>query len=318
MITIQSFEIPIEIRALKTASIYIIENDDKKILVDTGMRPTTEGYLKSFGVNIDEIDLIVLTHLHIDHIGGAGSLSKYYGIPVGMGKRDIALIEKLKTDPTGYENAFLEYFKENGVPDVMINAAKDHSPILSEHKYYESLEITEQLTESYRLSGSDKLSIIEVPGHSPGSVCIYIKELNALFSGDHILQRITPNISFYIDEENMLAPYLRSLEKTRRLGVEMIYPGHGEEFRDKDDRMLQLITHHYERISEVKGIVTEWMSAYEVARKMKWSKDRKMDTMNMMERNFAMGEALSHLMYLYDNGDIDRKSSNGITKFKQI
>lgn len=317
MITVQSYEIPIEIRALKTASVYVI-NDEKKILVDTGMRPTTEEELRKSGVNLEEIDLIVLTHLHIDHIGGAGAISSNYGIPVGMGKRDIALIERLKNDPKGYEERFLEYFRENGVPEVMINAARDHSPILREHKYYESLEVTEQLNESYPLSRSGNLSILEVPGHSPGSVCIYVHDQKVLFSGDHILQRITPNISFYLEEENMLAPYLRSLQKTRDLGIEMIYPGHGEAFRNSEDRMGQLIGHHFERISEVKEIVTEWLSAYDVARRMKWSKGRKMDTMNMMERNFAMGEALSHLMYLYDNGDIDMKTGNGITKFRKL
>ncbi len=80
MNSIDKITVPIEIRALKTANIYHVYGDANYI-VDTGMSENSYKELKN-AVNLDQIDFCIITHLHIDHIGGALYLTKNHGIPV--------------------------------------------------------------------------------------------------------------------------------------------------------------------------------------------------------------------------------------------
>lgn len=318
MLEIESFEVPIEIRALKTASVYIIRNEETTILVDTGMRPGTEQYLKSGGIDPSEIDLIILTHLHIDHIGGASDLQSKYGIPVGMGKADIDKVDFIRDNPAEYERDMVEYMEENGLPEIKGNAIRDHNPVIREHKYYSSLKVDHALDSKFTLSNDRDISIFDVPGHSPGSISIIVKSKNALFSGDHILKQITPNISFYDREMDMLQYYMTSLEYTKQLNLDYAYPGHGAKFSNLNGRIDSLLNHHKQRLLEVESLIGEWKSAYEVAKSMRWSRDRPLDSMNYMEQNFAIGEAIAHLRNLYYSGRADQRVRDNVIEFVAV
>ena len=80
MNSIEKITVPIEIRALKTANIYHISGDYNYI-VDTGMSENGYSQIKN-AIDLSKIDMCIITHLHIDHIGGALYLEKYNKIPI--------------------------------------------------------------------------------------------------------------------------------------------------------------------------------------------------------------------------------------------
>jgi glyoxylase-like metal-dependent hydrolase (beta-lactamase superfamily II) len=142
------------------------------------------------------------------------------------------------------------------------------------------------------------LTAIWTPGHSPGHLCFYLPDHRLMLSGDHVLPRITPNISFHPQAgTNPLADFLNSLEKVAAHDVEEVLPAHEHRFVDLPGRVAELKAHHQARFDEViaairEGVTTTWG----LAGCMTWS--RPWDQIQGFMRRAAVGETLAHLHYL--------------------
>ncbi len=312
MENVKKIVVPIDIRALKTANVYEIE--DSHILVDSGMSGSAIAEIERGGVDLDSIKLLVLTHLHIDHVGGAKALNKKHGIPVAMGKRDARVVMSMNEDPDGYWNRILSFMLSNGMPGQLIEQIKEMFLDPRRVDVFSGLNIDRVLTESELDSN---VSIVENPGHTMGSISLLLRDRNVMFVGDHIISKITPNISSYTFDSDVLGNYMASLDKIRDMKPRLIFPGHRDEIHDVSKRIDEIKAHHYSRLKEVEQIcLNEWKNAYEIAGMMRWSNNRSMGTMNVMETNFAVGEAISHLVHLHCLGRMDMRDSGGITQWR--
>ena len=197
----------------------------------------------------------------------------------------------------------------NGTPHAIIDDMVKHHSVLDHLDTYIRIEFDIELEGGEEISSGIK--VMHNPGHSPGSSSLYVPESSSIFTGDHILPGITPNISFYDSSTDMLGLYLNSLRETRSLNAKFVYPGHRDPFENANTRIDQIMGHHERRINEIAGIARNWKSAYEIAESMKWSRDRTINTMNLMELNFAIGEAISHLMHMEAEGLVERKIKDG-------
>lgn len=305
---INAIKVPIEIRALKTANVYFIDNNDK-FLFDTGMSKNSYDYIKS-NMDINNIDYIIISHLHIDHIGGAMYFNKINNIPVYISKNDYNYIKEIVDDPDLYFNSYINLLKTNGVQDSIINEILKMHPLIHFIDYYKELNI------NILDFTPDNFDVIDVPGHSPGSIALYNNSEKIFFSGDHILNKITPNISVYSNDKDYLNLYINSLEKIKNLDVKTVYPGHGDIFYNYNERIDEILNHHKNRINLMLKTLNSWKSAYEVASEIQWSKGRKMETMNSMEKNFAIMETIAHLIYMHNNNLIKISYGNNINKYK--
>ncbi len=306
-------EVPIAIRALKTANIYEIRNGTH-ILVDTGMSPASVEFLLSRGVDLAQIDLVVLTHLHVDHIGGAQAIRDRFGIPIAIGSNDAARIQRIQADRDEFGRFLAAELGANGTPHDILSSIVDRHSVLDNMSLYHNIEIDRELNGGEKIG--DGIEILSNPGHSPGSISIHVKEMGYLFTGDHLLPGITPNISFYDEDSDMLGLYIDSLKETLRIDATMVFPGHRDPFIEGNRRINEILEHHRERLNEVLSVATGWSTAFEVASRIRWSKGRTLDSMNLMEKNFAIGEAISHLRHLDAIGAVDRKESGGVLKYK--
>jgi len=120
-------------------------------------------------------------------------------------------------------------------------------------------------------STNNQLSLLLTPGHTPGHLCVYDENEKVLFSGDHLLWNITPNVSYYDGNSDPLREYIESLRKVRELNVELVLPAHRDTYFEHRKRIEELTEHHKERLNKIVDILRKKsLTAYEIARGVKW------------------------------------------------
>ena len=283
---------------LRFVSVYLIEGNDGWTLVDAGYdyppaRVAWESGAAAVGCDLGrDVDRIVVTHFHPDHIGAARWLQEKTGAPVCMMEREIPFARKLwGSSETG---KFEVYLVRNGMDR---NMAEETAAVI---RY--ALPLPEEMIPirpSEKLAvGEGSVRILHVPGHADNQIVLHDEARGILFAADHLLLGITPNIGLWPESQpHPLARYLESLENTRGLGANLILPGHGPVFHDLDGRIGELISHHEERLETMRRAVSDRpKTAYEVSRIVF------RDTLTEHQRCFALAETVAHLDHLVLEG----------------
>lgn len=295
--------VPLPNNPLKNLNCYVICSQGESLIIDTGFnRPECQealmAGLEELGIDLNQPRLF-LTHLHGDHTG----LAEYFtdkGMTAYMHRIDYDYLRNNLSGPNWQRME--QRFREEGFPAEELkkqlsgNQARMYSP---KHLFPAvTVEDGTLLT-----VGDVTLRCIHTPGHTPGHVCLYIENEKLLFSGDHVLFDITPNISIWNDVPASLADYMDSLKKINALEVAHTFPGHREFAGNFHDRINVLIHHHYERLQEILTAVAAHpeCSAYETAGRITWSaRGRAWEDFSPNQKWFAMGETLAHLKWLLD------------------
>jgi len=188
---------------------YIVTDNDKAILIDTGRKKYREKILEK--CREFHVSLIVLTHGHLDHCQNAAYLASALHIPIAMNKKDMNLIP---------DNKKQSLFAKTFLGKIVLSAS------LSSFEK-DSLEVFEP---TIYLKNGDDLSdygvnakVVELPGHTKGSIGVEIGD--NLFVGDALMNMFYPTVSMlYAEEQEMLS----SAEYISELGAKTIYFGHGK------------------------------------------------------------------------------------------
>jgi glyoxylase-like metal-dependent hydrolase (beta-lactamase superfamily II) len=139
-------------------------------------------------------------------------------------------------------------------------------------------------------------------------VCFFDSVRNVVLTGDHILPRITPNISPSPHETaDLLGEYLGSLSALSGLRAEEVLPAHEYRFIGLAERVRGLREHHEVRLGEVMTALRAQpgSTTVNVAEALQWS--RPWEQMQGMQRRFAIGEAYAHLIHLERTGFVTNK-----------
>ena len=154
--------------------------------------------------------------------------------------------------------------------------------------------------------GDYHFQVILTPGHTPGNTMLWEAFEGIMFTGDNILFDITPNITFWDDMPDALGSYLDSLERSMTYPVRYAFPGH-RKTGDYHERIKTLITHHEFRIAEALKVVREYpgKDASWIAGQMRWRiRASTWEDFPIVQKRFAVGEAIAHLDYLGRRGKI--------------
>lgn len=144
------------------------------------------------------VGAILLTHGHFDHIMAAGPLAERFGAPVYIAPQDMEMLGDASI---------------NGYADLMGSARADWPPI-------EALPFPQRLS-----IGALTFEVLPTPGHSKGSVCLYMEEEGVLFSGDTLFRTGYGRLDLHGGNVNDM---IRSLKRLMQLPPETrVYPGHG-------------------------------------------------------------------------------------------
>jgi glyoxylase-like metal-dependent hydrolase (beta-lactamase superfamily II) len=307
-------EIPLPQNPLRAINSYVIRGDGRFLMIDTGMnRPeclqAMEAYIKEVGVDLNRTDFFI-THLHADHLGLVSELAQpsskvYFNHPDSEVINDAHHWEEMA-----------DIARLNGFPESDILTAISRHP---GKRYHARRPLPLTL-----LKEGDKIEIagysficIETPGHTRGHLCLYEPAKKIFFSGDHILETITPNIALWSEGDDPLKNYLQSLDKVSKYDVAHVLPGHRQLFSHHRRRIEELKKHHEIRNEEILSILKRGKrTAYKVASEMSWDIDcDRWEEFPLPQQWFAGGEALAHLQYLQGGGRVKRELQNGKALF---
>ncbi|MCI4646219.1 MAG: MBL fold metallo-hydrolase [Hyphomonadaceae bacterium] len=240
--------------SLKFINLWLIDDGESWTIVDTGMplEDTKQAWRNIFKAKLDgrPVTRIIITHMHPDHIGNAGWLSrKFPGAELWITRLEYITCRMLVAD-TGREapQAGIDFYTRAGWTEDQIQMYRDRFGGFGRG-------VSQMPDAFHRLEDGDTFEmageiwqVITGNGHSPEHACLYCPALNLFISGDQILPRISSNVSVFPTEPkgNPLADWISSCEKLRDILPEdvLILPAHNEPFVGAPKRLTHLIDGH--------------------------------------------------------------------------
>lgn len=258
--------------------------------------------LQAAGVAPDSVVGVVSTHLHPDHLGLVGYAASLGSGWIGYHPRDLAVLESYgRPDAQDIDRSWL---RDCGVPASMIDDV-----VLSEETLADMAALphpTILLEDGDRLpvAGLDVL-VVATPGHTPGHICLVDEGHRLVFSGDHVLPRITPNVGMTASgaHQHLLADYYRSLTKIAAWSDFEVCAAHEYRFAGLAARTADLAEHHRDRSNEIIEIAgASPQTVWEIAAATPWS--RPWESFDSLNLRAALGETAAHVENLVDSGEL--------------
>lgn len=294
--------------ALNHINLWLLEEEAGWTIVDCGIanEDTRAAWEVIFAHELRGLPIlrVIATHCHPDHIGLAEWLCTRWQVPFYITLGEYGFARMLAAGLPGTDGAaMINFFRSHGL-------AQDKLAQLEGRKnHYQTLVPTVpahfiRLEEATPLQiGQQTWRIITGSGHSPEHAALYCESLGVMISGDMVLPRISTNTSVFAvePEADAVGNFLQSLKKFLPLPADtLILPSHGKPFRGLHARIVQLTTHHAERLAEVLAVCDTAKSAADIVPIMFTR------ALDMHQMTFAMGEALAHLHRLWYEGKLLR------------
>jgi glyoxylase-like metal-dependent hydrolase (beta-lactamase superfamily II) len=308
-----SIPVPIPDNPLRYVLVYALELDGGGVaLVDAGWdtdqawKALSDG-LAAAGGTMGDVRAVMVTHIHPDHYGLAGRVRETSGAWIGLHPADAVMLESRYGDTDELLANMFHFLADSGVPEDKLPDLAFASMVMKSMVTMAEPDVLFGDGKQIELPGWS-LRTIWTPGHSPGHVCFYSDRHKLLISGDHVLPRITPNISVHTQQfPNPLGDFLESLLKVQNLGTEEVLPAHEYRFADLQGRIEEIIAHHADRLEEIEQVLTEHpgSTAWDITLKLHWS--RPWDEIEPFMQRQANGETLAHCVLLELHDRIHRE-----------
>jgi glyoxylase-like metal-dependent hydrolase (beta-lactamase superfamily II) len=307
--------------AVGRVNTYLIE-DDPLTLVDSGPNSgksldELEHQLAERGRSIDDIELIVLTHQHIDHIGLVEIIVGHSGADVAAIDKMVHFIEHFGEDAGKDDEFASQIMLRNGIPEDVVQALRSVSAAF--RSWGASARITRPLRDRARLEFRERtLEVMHRPGHSPSDTVFWDAERRILFAADHLIKHISSNplISRPLEQSagdgrpKALVTYIESLRKTRELPAEIVLPGHGEPITDHVSLIDERLDFHRRRAEKIYELIVEQpRSGYELAQAL-------FGNVAVTQAYLTLSEVLGHVDLLLDDGRVTESERDGVVYFE--
>ncbi|MCD6560813.1 MAG: MBL fold metallo-hydrolase [Deltaproteobacteria bacterium] len=205
---------------------YLLKGDYKNVLIDSG---ADENFIKlqesllTVGIKIRDIDVLINTHEHFDHIGA----NRYFQNHAMIAAHRFAAVKISAKD------IYVTMYKSGDL----------NEPVPRVHLWLEN---------RFRFDlGNFSLEVIHTPGHTSGSICLYELNHNILFTGDTLFAGGSLS---YIAESGSVGDYIYSISHLTTRKINEIYPGHGDISKKPEEDMEQAIKNAKALLNDEKGI----------------------------------------------------------------
>jgi glyoxylase-like metal-dependent hydrolase (beta-lactamase superfamily II) len=306
---------------------YLIE-DSPLTLIDSGPNSgkaldELEQALAARGHAIEDIELLVITHQHIDHFGLASILARRSGA-------EVAALAPLAPYLSDYREAaeLDDRFAErtmlrHGITADVVTALRAVSA--SFRAWGSAVEVTRPLHDGEELQLRDRsLRVHHRPGHSPSDTVFLddrseIGQHSLMLAADHLIKHISSNplISRPLDaapdfsgpRPKALVDYIASLRLTRAQDLSLVLPGHGEPISDHVALIDQRLRLHDRRAEKIHNLIAaEPRTAHQIAIEL-WG------NIAVMQAYLTLSEVLGHVDLLLADERVVEQEADGVVRF---
>lgn len=295
-----SIPVPCAHLAIRFTYGYVLDLAGGAIVIDPGW-DSADGWtalqsgLARAGLTEQDVAGIVTTHSHPDHIGMAARLASRSGAWLAVGAGSVEFAKRIKTGAAAGLDELLTWGTPPEIARALVTANQGMSQIAG------APVAAFQLRDGEPSPLDDAgLTVIATPGHCPGHICIVDPARDLLFSGDHILPRITPHtaepMAGLLDDP--VGAYLESLDAVLAVGDPEVCPAHEYRFRGLEPRVAGLRTHVEKRVGEVEAAIDAGRgdSVWELARHVSWT--RPWEQLSGLNLHLALTECASLSAYV--------------------
>jgi glyoxylase-like metal-dependent hydrolase (beta-lactamase superfamily II) len=297
-------------------------DDEPLTLVDTGPNSgksldELEQGLTALGHRVEDLQLIVITHQHMDHLGLAQILARRSGAEVAA--LDLlapwlgAFSASMEADDA-FGDAVMA---RHGVPQDLRLALRSVSRAF--HGWGAGVAVTRELADGTTLELRDRrLRILHRPGHSPSDITLHDPEQGILLGGDHLIGHISSNpivsrplVGDDGSRPQALVTYLDSLRRTQAMDeVELVLPGHGDPITRHAELIDERFALHARRARKIARLIAErGRTAFDIAHDL-WG------NVAVTQAYLTISEVLGHVDLLLNDGSaVEIEDPDGVARF---
>jgi glyoxylase-like metal-dependent hydrolase (beta-lactamase superfamily II) len=307
---------------------YLIE-DDPLTLVDTGPNSgksldDLERMLAEHGRVIEDLELIVITHQHMDHLGLLDIIVRRSGAEVAALDLLGPYLERFAESAQAEDEFAEQLMLRHGVPADLATALRAVGAAF--RAFGSSGHVSRLLRDGDTLALRDRrLEVMHRPGHSPSDTVFWDSERQILLAGDHLLAHISSNplvsrplgdfaagASTSTGRPRALISYIESMRATRELPAELVLPGHGDPIVDHAQLIDDRFRMHERRARKMLRMLADRpLSAYEVAHTM-WG------NIAVTQAFLTLSEVLGHMDLLAEQGLIRELDDDEVVRFEAL
>lgn len=307
--------------AVGRVNCYLIE-DGPLTLIDTGPNSGKAldelgNQLGARGHSIDDLELVIVTHQHIDHLGLVEIVVEHSGAEVAALGIAAERLANFDEDAEADDRFAVELMLRNGIPEEVTAALRSVSR--SFRGWGSHVAVTRPLADGEELELGDRtLQALHRPGHSPSDTVFWDERRQILIAADHLLPHISSNplISRPLDSSSertqALVTYIESMKKTREMPAAIVLPGHGDPVTDHvaliDDRLAK----HERRKEKIHGLIAERpRSGYELAQAI-WG------NVAVTQAFLTLSEVIGHADLLLNEGRVREADDGAVVRYEAV
>jgi glyoxylase-like metal-dependent hydrolase (beta-lactamase superfamily II) len=298
---------------------YLLEGEPLT-LVDSGPNSgkaldELERQLEALGHGIEDLELVIITHQHIDHLGLVDIVAKRSGAEVAALDLLAPFVENFGDDAARDDEEAAALMHRHGISDEVVTALRQ---VTSSFRAWGSkAKVTRPLHDGEILElGDRKLEVQHRPGHSPSDTVFWDEDRRILLAADHLIKHISSNplISRPLDgsaeRTQALVTYLESLKKTRELPAEIVLSGHGEPITDHVELIDKRFAMHQRRAEKLYGLIAEQpRTGHELAQAI-WG------DVAVTQAFLTLSEVIGHVDLLVNAGHVREVDDGDVVRYE--
>ncbi len=305
--------------AVGRVNVYLVD-DDPLTLVDAGPNSGTsfdelQRGLEGLGKAVEDIELVIVTHQHIDHLGLVGLVASRSGAEVAALDVAVPFIQRFGDEAEQDDEFAKTVMLRHGIPEDIVTALQSVSRAF--RAWGAPADVTRVLADGEDLVMRDRTwTVHHRPGHSPTDTVFHDAERRMLVAADHLLAHISSNPLVTRPRDGStarpqaLVSYLESLTKTQAMDLDLVLPGHGDPITEHRDLIDKRFKMHARRADKLHGLIAERpRSAYELAQSL-WG------NIAVTQAFLTLSEILGHTDILLNDGRIREAEENGVVRFE--
>jgi glyoxylase-like metal-dependent hydrolase (beta-lactamase superfamily II) len=306
--------------AVGRVNVYLIE-DDPLTLVDAGPNSGSsldelQRQLQALGHSIDDLELILITHQHIDHIGLVDIVASHSGAQVAAIDHLVPFVENYREAAAADDAFAMEIMLRHGIPPDVAQALASVS--LAFRAWGSRASVGRVLHEGDTIEMRDRaLEVHFRPGHSPTDTVFLDARRRTLIGGDHLIAHISSNplISRPVgsrERPQSLVAYMDSLRRTREMEIDVVLPGHGDPVLDHRALIDDRLALHTRRARKIERLIAERpRTAYELAQAM-WG------NIAVTQAYLTLSEVVGHVDLLLNDGKVVERDDDGVVRYEAV